>query len=154
MSQLRERVSYLQGLIEGLDISDSTKEGKAIRVISDVLKEMAQAIEELAEAQDDLEDYVESIDEDLSDVEEEVYGEDFVEIECPNCGELLKIETSVLDDPETEIVCPACGDAFSQDDIEWVDYEDLDGELECECEDESCSSHDDDKKAPEDKNLV
>ena len=75
MSQLKERVAYLQELVEGLDISDSTKEGKAIKVISDVLKEMAQAIEELAEAQDDLEEYVESIDEDLSDVEEEVYGE-------------------------------------------------------------------------------
>lgn len=124
MSQLKERVAYLQGLVEGLDITDSTKEGKAIKVISDVLKEMACAIEELAEAHEDLEDYIDSIDDDLSDVEDEVYGEDFAEVTCPNCGAAIEVDILALEDPETEVICPECGEAFTSDDVDWD--EDLD----------------------------
>ena len=89
MSDLKERVSYLQGLVEGLEISEATKEGKAIKVVAEVLKEMAQAIEELTESQDDLQDYVDSLDEDLADLEEEVYGDDLLRY-VPQAAELLR----------------------------------------------------------------
>lgn len=125
MADLKERVSYLQGLIEGLEIGEGTKEGKAIKVIADVLREIAQAVEELVEAQEDTQDYIDSIDEDLADLEQEVYGDDFVEVECPNCGEALEIEESVLDDLDTEIVCPECGESFICEELD--DFMDLDG---------------------------
>ena len=49
MSYTTERVSYLQGLLEGLGISDATPEGKMIGKIVDVLEDIADAIDELDE---------------------------------------------------------------------------------------------------------
>lgn len=121
MSELSKRVSYLQGLIEGMEISENTKEGKAIKVISEVLKEMVQTIEQIIETQEDMQDYIDSIDEDLSDIEEEVYGEDFVTVECPHCGESFQVESSIMEDPDSEIVCPECGETFTPDDVEWIE---------------------------------
>ncbi|HOB30619.1 MAG TPA: hypothetical protein PLB36_02650 [Bacillota bacterium] len=117
MFDLRERVSYLKGLLDGLDISDGTKEGKAIKAVVEVLDEIVDAIMELTFVQEDLLDYVDCIDEDLAALEDTVYGERFVEIECPNCGELISIDLSVLEDDDTEIICPFCGDVFSTEDV-------------------------------------
>lgn len=138
MSSLKEKVSYLQGLIEGLDISEATKEGKAIKVITEILTEMANEVEEISNTQEDIQDYIDSIDEDLSDLEEEVYGEDFIEVECPRCGETIEVDSSVLDDPDAEIVCPECGKEFTPEEIDWdfVEYEDEDEDEEDEEEDE------------------
>ena len=38
--KLGEKVSYLKGLIDGLDINESTKEGKVIARIADILQDM------------------------------------------------------------------------------------------------------------------
>ena len=38
--KLTEKMSYLQGLLDGLEIDKSTKEGKALIQMSDVLSEM------------------------------------------------------------------------------------------------------------------
>lgn len=119
MSDLKEKVSYLQGLVEGLDISDSTKEGKAIKVIAGILKEVAQAITDIALTQEDIQDYIDCIDDDLADLEENVYGDDFVGIICPHCGEPIEVDASILEDPNVEIVCPECGEKFSPDEIAW-----------------------------------
>lgn len=47
MSLLFERVSYLRGLADGLDIDKAKKEGKLLAEIVSVLEEMAYAIEDL-----------------------------------------------------------------------------------------------------------
>jgi hypothetical protein len=44
MDTLVSRVAYLNGLIEGMDIDKTSKEGKAISEIASILKEMAQVI--------------------------------------------------------------------------------------------------------------
>jgi DNA-directed RNA polymerase subunit delta len=119
LSDLKERVSYLQGLVEGLDISDATKEGKAIKVIADILKEIAQAITDIALTQEDIQDYIDCIDDDLADLEEEVYSDDFVSIDCPHCGEPMEVDASILDDSDVDIICPECGEEFSPDEIAW-----------------------------------
>jgi len=74
---LNERVSYLQGLLDGLDIADDSKEGKAISVIADILEEVAYVISDLIEAQRQLEEYIDCIDDDLADLEDEVYRRGF-----------------------------------------------------------------------------
>ncbi|NLJ99480.1 MAG: hypothetical protein GX320_09525 [Tissierellia bacterium] len=101
MDYLYQRVSYLKGMAQGLDIDQESKEGKLLLNIVDALEDFADAIVELAEDYGDLEEYVSYIDEDLTDVEDELYDfeddedyyscedfddEDFecIEIDC-NC---------------------------------------------------------------------
>ncbi|RBP46668.1 CD1247 N-terminal domain-containing protein [Garciella nitratireducens] len=132
MNYINEKVSYLKGLTEGLGISDSTKEGKVLLHIVDVLDDISEALEGLVEAQNDLEDYVEVIDEDLSDLEEEIYDDmedlediDFCEIECPECGEIVYVDIDMLDE-NNHITCPNC-----EQEIE-VDFS-------CDCDNEDCN---------------
>lgn len=44
---MMESVSYLKGLAEGLGIDDSTKEGKLLSAIVDVLDDMAAEIADI-----------------------------------------------------------------------------------------------------------
>ena len=44
MFELKEKVSYLNGLLDGLEISDATKEGKAIKAVAEVLNQIADAL--------------------------------------------------------------------------------------------------------------
>ena len=119
MKYLYEEVAYLKGLAEGLEISKETKEGKIIHKIVEALESFADAIVELDEEQVELTEYVESIDEDLSDIEDDIYedGEDceddedglsFIEMECPNCSDLVEIDEELLYDDEIDVVCPNC----------------------------------------------
>ena len=118
MKYLYEEVAYLKGLAEGLEISQETTEGKIIHKIIDVLDSFADSIVELDDQHCDLAEYVESIDEDLSDIEDDIYdGEElnedcddlsFIEMECPNCNDLVEIDETLLYDDEVDVVCPNC----------------------------------------------
>lgn len=123
LSELKTDIAYLQGLAEGLEIDDNSKEGRILVSILDVLADMADAIEDLQTEQKELEDYVETMDEDLSDLEDDFYEEDVececddcgdldldhIEVECPNCEEIVCFETDLLDDEDLiEITCPNC----------------------------------------------
>ena len=122
MKYLYEEVAYLKGLAEGLEISKETKEGKIIHKIVETLESFADAIVELEEEQTDLVEYVESIDEDLADIEDDIYEDgdeedeeydeeerlSFIEMECPNCSDLVEIDEDLLYDDEVDIVCPNC----------------------------------------------
>ncbi|PKM81290.1 MAG: AraC family transcriptional regulator [Firmicutes bacterium HGW-Firmicutes-14] len=124
MKHLKEKVAYLQGLAQGLDIGDATKEGKVLSEIINVLGEMAGQIEDIETAQNDLEDYVESIDEDLYDLEDDLLGdldeEDLIEIECPNCREIVCFEADIVDDEDLiEVTCPNC------DEVVYINDQDI-----------------------------
>ena len=132
MSELKSRVAYLQGLAEGLSIEQSSKEGKLFTALIDVLNDVVQEIEGMSEKQVELESYIEAIDEDLGDLEEDVYDddddecdcccdeedfededddfdEDYVEVECPKCHDIVRFDSSILDDDEAvEVTCPNC----------------------------------------------
>ena len=73
MTKIKQRVAYLQGLSQGLNIHLHSAEGKLLINIIDVLNDMADEINNIQMEQADLETYVESMDEDLTDLEEEVY---------------------------------------------------------------------------------
>ncbi|MBS6507800.1 MAG: zinc ribbon domain-containing protein [Paraclostridium bifermentans] len=145
MKYLYEEVAYLKGLAEGLEISESTKEGKIINKIVDVLESFADAIVELEEEQIELIDYVESIDEDLSDIEDDIYEEEdeddedddeeynYIEMECPNCNDFVEIDEDLLYNEDIDIVCPNCQAVI------------LSAEDECECSDECICDCDDEK---------
>lgn len=134
MKNLKEKISYLQGLAEGLRIEEGSKEGRVLSGIIDVLEDMADQIEDIEEAHTDLEEYVESIDEDLYELEGDVLGDDldeeeFVEVECPKCHEVVCFDAEIMEDEDLiEVTCPNC------DEVVYVNDEELpegitDGEI-------------------------
>lgn len=76
MEYLFQKVSYLRGLADGLGIDDSSKEGKLLLHIIEVMEEFADVLDESIDNQMELEEYVNYIDEDLADLEDEVYDFD------------------------------------------------------------------------------
>ena len=114
MDTLKEKVAYLKGLAEGMDINNESDEGKIITKILDILNEMAYEIEDLQYAQDELEDYVDEMDEDLGEVEKAVFDEEDEEdedeplvIKCPGCEEEIEFFAEEIDD-DGKIICPSC----------------------------------------------
>lgn len=138
MGNLKEKVAYLQGLTQGLNVSDHSSEGKLLLNIIDVLDDMADEMQTMSLAQEDLEEYVETMDEDLTDLEEEVYEEelidtdtdiddDFVEVDCPVCHETVTFESEILDeDDAVEVTCPYCGGVVYDNTLEFDETDDLD----------------------------
>ena len=76
MDFLLQKVSYLQGLADGLGVDDTTKEGKLLLHIIDTLEEFADVLADTIDDQMELEEYVNFIDEDLADLEDEVYEDE------------------------------------------------------------------------------
>ena len=74
--KLTEKMSYLQGLLDGLEVDTSTKEGKALMQMSDVMQEMVMYVEDLQAQVDELTELCDILDADLGDVEEEVFDLD------------------------------------------------------------------------------
>lgn len=127
MRDIKEKISYLQGLAQGLDIRESSKEGKVLSGIIDLLGDMADHMEDIEDAHTDLEEYVESIDEDLYDLEDEFFGEEvdeeeMVEVECPNCKEIVCFEADIVDDEDLiEVTCPNCDEVVYVNDQDILD---------------------------------
>ena len=122
-----EKVAYLRGLMEGLDIDDDKKEGKMFAAIIDALDEIASDLSDIDEDLEDLTDYVEELDEDLGDVEEFVY-ECFDDDDCDCCCDDDDCDCC-CDDDCIEVVCPACEEAVC------IGFDEIDeaGEVECPC---------------------
>ncbi|MDD2568512.1 MAG: AraC family transcriptional regulator [Clostridia bacterium] len=132
MSELKEKVAYLQGLAKGMELKESSKEGKLIKELLDVLGDVVDEINELAGEQDELIDYVEEMDDDLAALEDDFYEEDeyddeegccccdddddycecdddYVEVTCPQCKEVVCFDKDILDSEDLiEVVCPVC----------------------------------------------
>ncbi|OFI07586.1 hypothetical protein CLOACE_01900 [Clostridium acetireducens DSM 10703] len=137
METLTSKVSYLCGLAEGLDLNNQSKEGKVIKEILEVLKEMAEELDDLRESQVEMGEYVDAIDEDLSNLEDEFYEDDdyeeseidnFIEVNCPNCDEIIYIDKEMLNNNDS-LICPSCSNSFSIDEFDSCD-------CGCGCNDE------------------
>lgn len=75
MNDLFKKVSYLEGLADGLGVDETTNEGKLLLQIINVLGDFTDVLEDIVDDQIGLEEYVSFIDEDLSDVEDEIYDD-------------------------------------------------------------------------------
>ena len=122
-----EKVAYLKGLMEGMELNRDSGEGKLLSVIADILGDMAEDIEDLESDLYDLSEDVDTISDDLSDVEdllrededwdgledEEDEEPQFYEITCQSCGPLGRAQ------------CPNCGSMmdFEFDDVDAGDEE-------------------------------
>ena len=67
-------------------------------------------------------DYDDSDDYDDDDYDSD--GNDYFEIQCPNCGEDVMIDFDMIDD-DNAIVCPNC-------------HEEIELEFDCDCDDDDC----------------
>lgn len=114
MKKLSEKISFLQGLGEGMNIMDNGPQGKLIVEMLDAMSDIVDYIDELRNEFEDFKIYVETIDNDLLDLEEDIYGEDEddqIEITCNNCGEIVYFDAGYLDDDDViEIICPKCNE--------------------------------------------
>lgn len=116
---ISEKVAYLQGLAEGMNLDESTKEGKLLLAILDVLEDMAEEFSDIEDEIVDLEDGLDAVSDDLNDLEEFLYEESDDEDDeddddeelfvttCPECEEEVVFDESVLEDGE--VICPNCG---------------------------------------------
>ena len=123
---IAEKVAYLKGLAEGLNIdTDKSKEGKLINVMIGILEEIGLAIEDLEENSLALGEEIDVLSDDLADVEavvfddedededEEDFDDDWFEVECPSCDEVLVVDEDALE--EGYIKCPNCDTEYSLD---------------------------------------
>ena len=136
--ELNKKAAYLQGLVDGLGIDDTTKEGKIIKAMSALLGEMAEAIESVDEDLSRAYDQINDLNDELEDLEADLYEEDedgesedaededtdddddakdddiasepFYEVACPNCGETVYVSEDDLDAGEAN--CAHCGVTF------------------------------------------
>ncbi|MBR1841758.1 MAG: hypothetical protein IJ788_00595 [Oscillospiraceae bacterium] len=135
-----EKVAYLKGLIEGMEIDVEKGEGKLLAAIIDVLEDLALGLDDVEDSIDELESGLDAVSDDLEEVEQIVYdidededdededddmeydGEDDYDysVVCPACGEEFLLENEDLD--AGVITCPECGETleldFSEDEDE------------------------------------
>ena len=104
MENITAKLSYLQGLMDGLDLDKDSKEAKIFGAIAEVLEEMNDAIDDLYDYQDEMNERIELIDEDLEAVEDVLIDEDCdCDCDCDDCD---------CEDFEYEIDCPNCGETL------------------------------------------
>ena len=129
-----EKVAYVKGLAEGLGYDDTSKEGKILAAILDILEDVAHDIEDLEENAWDLGEAIDQVSDDLSDLEDIVYDEDYDddededdEDECEGCCGCCEDEDDEDYEPVFyEVTCPACNNTITIDE----DVLDL-GSIQC-----------------------
>lgn len=152
---ISERVSYLKGLAEGMNVGTDTNEGKLLNEIISVLADICDEVDAIDDAQIELAEQLDAVDEDLSVLEDIVYEDDeddecdgncedcdldceyadaddddeVYEVTCPKCNDIIYIDNEMLCDGS--INCPNCGETLE------FDFEDCDGDCEgCSCEEQ------------------
>ena len=113
MGYMKEKVAYLKGMAEGMNIGSEGKD-KLLSAMISTMDEMADAIDEneaamaeIDECLDDIYDELDNIDDYLSDDDSEEDDDDFVELQCPECGETIYVDEDMLESGE-ELLCPNC----------------------------------------------
>lgn len=114
MSYISEKVAYLDGLADGLKLKDEGTD-QVLRGIIDTLGAIAEALEEQDESIDDLSDCIDGIYDELDDIEgvlDEDYDgdldeDDFIEVDCPHCGETVYFDEDMIDSDDG-LICPNC----------------------------------------------
>ncbi|MBP5580422.1 MAG: hypothetical protein J6X85_01275 [Ruminococcus sp.] len=135
-----DRIAYLKGLLDGLDIDKSTKEGKIFLDICDALDEIAEHTKALEDEVAEIHELCDLIDDDLTEVEDFLYedddeccgkcgcddddvmmpgddgdfsDDDMYEVICPTCGEEIFLDEDMLE--EGSLNCPSCGEPLEFD---------------------------------------
>lgn len=141
--ELNERAAYLKGLMEGLEIDNSSKQGKVLTAMYELLAELCDTVTDIDADLDQVYDELDAMDEDMDELEEYVYGDDFedededededdedaevqYELTCPNCGAVTVVDEETL--LSEQVSCGNCGAEFE------IEFTECDGECEGGCE--------------------
>ena len=135
-----EKVAYIRGLAEVLELDDSKNDVKVLNAIIDLLDDLAMSLADLEDGYSDMADQLDAVDEDLGSLEDDFYGDDeddeddedtcYYEVTCPNCHETICLSEDIIEDGQMD--CPNCGETLEFD----IDECDDDG---CDCGCESCN---------------
>ena len=107
MSYLTEKMAYIGGLAEGLDIDETTKEGKLLMAIVEAIADIADEIEEIEEMQDEMALQLDEVDEDLDAIEGIIYDDEdeFDEEDVDVCHkDVLEFSREDLTEEKTKII--------------------------------------------------
>lgn len=129
---LKERASYIMGLLEGSKLDFSKEENKILKSLADLMQKTTEKIYELEQQNEENSILIDELDEDLANVEQDLYsGEDFgccakegcdcsheemhhegekeenYEISCPECGRTVELNDDIFE--KEDMVCPECG---------------------------------------------
>lgn len=124
---MSDKIKKVQELIS--QISDE-KSKEALNALLDLVSDVNEDIEKIEGEIESLNEVITSMDEDLAEVEDAVfdldeedlnYDEFELEVECPECKEIIILESDEI----SEITCPNCGIT-------------IDIEYDCDCDDEEC----------------
>ena len=132
--ELNKKAAYLQGLVDGLGIDDTTKEGKIIKAMSTLLGEMAEVIESVDEDLSRAYDQINDLSDELEDLEADLYEEEDEDGESEDAEDEDSDgdddddakDDDIASEPFYEVACPNCGETV------YVSEDDLDaGEANC-----------------------
>lgn len=148
---LTDKMAYLCGMVDGMELDlTSSKEGKVLGKILDVMQEMTAYIVDLQTQVDELTDTCDLLDQDLGDLEDIVFDEDDDEDDdeyddyydededdevqyetvCPTCKNTIVLSESILD--KGEMSCPCCGQKLEFGDVTEADFAEDADETESE----------------------
>ena len=132
MNNVMEKLAYLKGVLEGVDLESERKDTKVIKNIVGLLEELSNAVVDMESNYSHLQRQVLEIEEDLGDLQVSVYldecGDDccccddceyedddepYYEVTCPVCNEIICLDEDDLG--EGEIECPNCGEKLEFD---------------------------------------
>jgi hypothetical protein len=137
---ISEKVAYIKGLAEGLELDSADKNSKVLKAIIELLEDVALTVEDLEDGCAELCEQIDAVDEDLSNLEDFVYDDEdeyddeeyfdeddeLYEVECPACHDIVYLDEGMLE--EGEIACPNCGTNLE------FDFD------ECDCDCDSCGT--------------
>ncbi|MDD6807328.1 MAG: hypothetical protein PUD72_02610 [Oscillospiraceae bacterium] len=125
-----ERVAYIRGLAEGLNLNSEKAETKMFNAIMDVLEDLADETADIEDTIAVMTEQLDEVDADLSDLETIIYDdlddvlddedyedafmdmddeeEEYYEVECPACHDTICVDEGILE--EGSIDCPNCGE--------------------------------------------
>lgn len=137
---MSEKAAYLKGLADGIKLDEGKDTDRLLKAIIDTIEELSAVVDDIDEDLDVFSEQLDAVDEDLGQLEEIVYDDDcdcdccdsdddydfndeeeFFDVECPECGEVICIDDEILD--EGSIECPNCGTLL---------------EFDCECGCDEC----------------
>ncbi len=118
---LKEKASYVKGLLEGLNLDYKNENNKILKIMVDLFQEMVEKLQEIEDVSYENSALIDELDEDLANVEKDFYNKkDRNNSNCKHKGVKNKCSCSVSEegekvqsddlneDVEYEISCPNC----------------------------------------------